>query len=153
MSYVRVRDKAINDRGESASHRQSVTGVTSNGGGNPRRHYHDGGVLSLALHHSQTPHHRLLFINLFEATEKQKRERKRETLKDWEEREHESFGLGLERRVRDGERVERVTVSAISPHSTQQTLCEMFSVWIQYFSTLIMQFLFYLQNLVYLYKN
>lgn len=62
MGYVRVRDKAINDGGESASHRQSVTGVTSNGGGNPRRHYHDGGVLSLALHHSQTPHHSTLII-------------------------------------------------------------------------------------------
>jgi len=83
MGYVRVRDKAINDGGQSASYRQSVTGVTSNGGANPRGHYHHGGVFSLALHHSQTPHNTGYYFLTFLEQQKSRRERqrKRETLK------------------------------------------------------------------------
>lgn len=79
--YVRVRDKAINDGGQSASNRQSVTGITSNGGANPRRHYHHGGVLSLALHHSQTPHNTDYYLLIYLKQQKSRSEKEIETLK------------------------------------------------------------------------
>ena len=44
-TYIRVGDEAINDGGESASYRKSVTCVSTNGSSYPCRDYHYARVL------------------------------------------------------------------------------------------------------------
>lgn len=49
-NYIGMSDKTIDDGGECASHRQSVAGVSTNGGSDASWDYHYASVVSLNYH-------------------------------------------------------------------------------------------------------